>query len=124
MDAIDEILIKVSSLLVKAAHDYGDIVILVFTQPRGDRFHGDRDGFLKGVSINSRGDSRESDTMDIVLFGQLHRVAIAVGQKLCVVGCPRVDRADCVNNVSCFKPISSSDFSFSRFASMESAAFL
>ena len=64
MDAIDEILIKVSSLLVKAAHDYGDIVILVFTQPRGDRFHGDRDGFLKGVSINSRGDSRESDTMD------------------------------------------------------------
>ena len=60
--------------------------------------------------------------MDIMLFGKVQRIAVAVRQLRGILCCAGIYRAYRMNDILCFQPVALSDFCFSGAAAVQRAA--
>ena len=60
--------------------------------------------------------------MDIMLFGKVQRIAVAVRQLRGILCCAGINRPYCMNDILCFQPVALSDFCFSGAAAVQRAA--
>ena len=60
--------------------------------------------------------------MDIMLFGKVQRIAVAVRQLRGILCCAGINRPYRMNDILCFQPVALSDFCFSGAAAVQRAA--
>ena len=60
--------------------------------------------------------------MDIMLFGKVQRIAVAVRQLRGILCCAGINRPYCMNDILCFQPVALSDFCFAGAAAVQRAA--
>ena len=67
-------------------------------------------------------DVYKRQAMNIMLFGKVQRIAVAVRQLRSILCCAGIYRAYRMNDILCFQPVALSDFCFSGAAAVQRAA--
>ena len=77
---------------IKAAEDDPHIVVGVVLQPISHCIHRNWGGGIQRIAIHARRNCRERNAMDIMLFGKVQRIAVAVRQLRGILCCAGINR--------------------------------
>ena len=91
-------------------------------QPLRHCFDRNLRGIFQRVAIHASRNCRECNTVNIMLFGKIQRIAVTIRQLHRIFCHTGVNWPYCMNDILCFQPVALSDFCFSGAAAVQRAA--